>query len=130
MMSRNSSITPTFARRIPLVRFLLLFSVTVSVHCAYVGSRADSQPGLDVHVGNTVEISSSYRYCWYPSIHRFSAKDILVTMQITPEEVDPEGQFSAYCVSRDGGLTWSRRYTMGAGAVVDGAYTQPPRCDG
>jgi BNR repeat-like domain len=117
-------------RPLPLLRFLLLLSVMTSLYCAYVEPRRPTQVGLDVNVGKTVEISSSYRYCWYPTIHRFSAKDILVTMQMTPDEIDPEGQFSAYCVSRDGGLSWSRRYTMGAGAVVDGAYTQTPRPDG
>jgi hypothetical protein len=54
----------------------------------------------------------------------------MVTMRMSPDETNPEGDFSAYCLSKDEGATWSRRYTMGAGANVDGAYTQLPRPDG
>jgi hypothetical protein len=85
---------------------------------------------LTVTVGKTVEITSSKRYCWYPTVHRFSTGEILVTMRMSPDEVHPEGEFSAYCVSGDGGQTWSQRYTMGAGANVDAAYTQVPPSDG
>jgi len=86
--------------------------------------------GLTVAVGRTVEITSSKRYCWYPTVHRFSTGEILVTMRMSPDEVHPEGEFSAYCISVDGGQTWSQRYTMGAGANVDAAYTQEPPPDG
>jgi hypothetical protein len=86
--------------------------------------------GVTVTVGKTIEITSSKRYCWYPTIHRFSTGEILVTMRMSPDETHPEGEFSAYCISRDGGQTWSQRYTMGAGANVDAAYTQEPPPDG
>jgi hypothetical protein len=85
---------------------------------------------MTVSVGKTVEITSSRRYCWYPTIHRFSTGEILVTIRMSPDEVHPEGDFSAYCISKDGGQTWSQRYTMGAGANVDAAYTQEPPPDG
>ena len=85
---------------------------------------------MTVTVGKTIEITSSKRYCWYPTIHRFSTGEILVTMRMSPDEVHPEGEFSAYCISGDGGQTWSQRYTMGAGANVDAAYTQEPPPDG
>ena len=90
----------------------------------------DPAAGMTVTVGKTVEITSSKRYCWYPTIHRFSTGEILVTIRMSPDEVHPEGEFSAYCLSGDGGETWSRRYTMGAGANVDAAYTQVPPPDG
>jgi hypothetical protein len=90
----------------------------------------DEADGLEVQVGKTVEITSSHRYCWYPSVHRFTSGEIMVTARMSPDEVNPEGDFSAYCISKDGGSTWSRRYTMGAGANVDGAYTENPRPDG
>jgi hypothetical protein len=83
-----------------------------------------------VTVGKTIEITSSKRYCWYPTIHRFSTGEILATMRMSPDEVHPEGEFSAYCVSRDEGQTWSQRYTMGAGANIDAAYTQVSPNDG
>jgi hypothetical protein len=54
----------------------------------------------------------------------------MVTMQMAPDEGNPEGDFSAYCISRDGGLTWSRRYTMGAGANVNGGFSYEPEKDG
>jgi len=85
---------------------------------------------LEVHVGKTVEITGSHRYCWYPTVHQFSSQEIMVSARMSPDEVNPEGDFSAYCISKDQGLTWSRRYTMGAGANVDGAYTESPRPDG
>jgi len=86
--------------------------------------------GMTVTVGKTIEITSSKRYCWYPTVHRFSTGEILVTIRMSPDEVHPEGEFCAYCISGDGGHTWSQRYTMGAGANVDAAYTQEPPPDG
>jgi hypothetical protein len=54
----------------------------------------------------------------------------MATMRMSPDECNPEGDFSAYCISKDGGETWSRRYTMGAGGNVDGAWSQTPAPDG
>jgi hypothetical protein len=93
-------------------------------------SPAGDPDDLQVVVGNTVEITTSHRYCWFPSIHKFSTGEIMATMRMSPDEVNPEGDFSAYCISKDGGLTWSRRYTMGAGANVDGAYSDARPPDG
>jgi hypothetical protein len=83
-----------------------------------------------VRVGKRVEITASYNYCWYPTVHRFSTGEIFATMRMSPDEKNPEGEFSAYCLSKDGGQTWSRRYAMGAGANVDAAYSQMPLDDG
>jgi hypothetical protein len=85
---------------------------------------------LTVRVGKTVEITASYNYCWFPTVHRFPTGEILTTMRMSPDDVNPEGEFSAYCLSKDGGQTWSRRYTMGAGANIDVAYSQVPLADG
>jgi len=92
-------------------------------HAGAVASPAGAPDDLQVQVGKTVEITSSRRYCWFPTIHQFSSGEIMATMRMSPDEVNPEGDFSAYCLSKDGGLTWSRRYTMGAGANVDGAWS-------
>lgn len=54
----------------------------------------------------------------------------MATMRMSPDEINPEGDFSAYCISRDQGATWSRRFTMGAGANVDGAWSHAPAPDG
>lgn len=86
---------------------------------------------LTVQVQKTVEITaSSINHCWYPTVHRFSTGEILATMRMSGDDTNPEGEFSAYSISKDGGQTWSRHYTMGTGANVDAAYTQVTREDG
>jgi hypothetical protein len=98
------------------------------------GAAASAAPGLatdiEVRRGATVEISSSRRYCWYPTVHRFSTGELLVTMRMSPDELHPEGEFSAYCLSRDAGATWGPRIPMGAGGNIDAAYTQGSPPDG
>ena len=94
------------------------------------GSCSGGGGRLEVRVGETVEVTSSYNYCWFPTIHQFPTGEILATMRMSPDEEHPEGEFSAYCVSKDGGHTWSRRYTLGAGGNVDAAYTQVAGEDG
>jgi hypothetical protein len=86
--------------------------------------------GPEVLVGKTVEITSSHRYCWYPTIHRFPTWEIMVAVRMSPDEGDPEGDFSAYSISKDAGTTWSRRYTMGSGANMDAAWSPEPEADG
>lgn len=81
---------------------------------------------LDVQVGKTVVITSSRRWCWFPTVHQFQTGEIMVTMRTFQDETNEESDVSAYCISTDGGLTWSRRYTMGAGANTDGAYASRP----
>ena len=93
-------------------------------------SKAKAADQLQVRVAKRVEITSSRRYCWFPGIHRFGSGEILATIRMSPDEWHPEGAFSAYSISKDGGLTWSRRYTMGPGANPDGAFTREPRPDG
>jgi hypothetical protein len=105
--------------------------VTAGVSPVLYRSDAGQPDGLTVQVGKTVEITASnINYCWYPTVHRFPKGEILVTMRMSGDDTNPEGEFSAYCLSKDGGQTWSRRYTMGTGANVDAAYTQVPREDG
>jgi len=86
--------------------------------------------GFSVHVGPTIEITHSHRYCWFPTVHQFPSGKIMVTMRMSPDECNPEGDFSAVAFSADGGLTWSHRYTMGAGANTDGGYSDTPQADG
>ena len=115
------------------LRCFVLFSfltLTLSLSFVLRLGGTDLPSGIIVRVGKTVEITASYNYCWYPTVHRFSTGEILTTMRMSPDETSPEGEFSAYCLSKDGGETWSRRYPMGAGANIDAAYTQVPREDG
>jgi len=68
---------------------------------------------LTVHVGKTVEITRAKDRCWFPSLYQFANKDLIVDMSLHPDTTHPEGGFrEAYCVSRDGGATWSERYPV------------------
>jgi hypothetical protein len=115
------------------VRYLGLFFVltlTTGLSPVLCPGETGQPDELTVRVGKTVEITASYSYCWFPTVHRFSTGEILTTMRMSPDDTSPEGEHSAYCLSKDGGQTWSRRYPMGAGANVDAAYTQVPLEDG
>jgi hypothetical protein len=127
-MARKANLSPSP----PLLTaaFIMTVSVLSQPLWAALPLSGNELEELEVQVGKTVEITSSYRYCWFPTVHRFASGEVVVSMRMSPDEVNPEGDFSAYCISKDGGSTWSRRYTMGAGANVDGAYTESPRSDG
>ena len=84
---------------------------------------------LQVQVGKTIEITSSHRYCWIPNVHQMPTGEILVGIKMFPDENNTEGAFTAYCMSKDGGLTWSRRFTLGAEGY-GGSYSASPRPDG
>jgi len=126
-MSRKNQANPSSR---PLTTIFLITVLAWSPLWALGPLSGNEAEELEVQVGKTVEITSSYRYCWYPTVQRFASGEVMVTMRMSPDEVNPEGDFSAYCISKDGGLSWSRRYTMGAGANVDGAYSESPRPDG
>ena len=104
-----------------------VLTLTTSFSTVLCLGEADQPDELTVQVGKTVEITASYNYCWFPTVHRFSTGEILAAMSMNADDTNPEGELSAYCLSKDGGQTWSQRYTMGAGANVDAAYTQVPR---
>jgi hypothetical protein len=109
--------------------FVVMFATLLSPTLCH--TLTDRSNELTVQVGKTVEITaSSINHCWYATVHRFSTGEILATMRMSGDDTNPEGEFSAYSLSKDGGQTWSRRYTMGAGANVDAAYTQVTREDG
>lgn len=116
------------------LRCLELFLVAVfATHLSPTLCRGQSDRSHEftVQVGKTVEITaSSINHCWYATVHRFSTGEILATMRMSGDDTNPEGEFSAYSISKDGGQSWSRRYTMGSGANVDAAYTQVTRKDG
>lgn len=88
-----------------------------------------TDPSLTIKLEPAIEIASSRERCWFPTVHRFSSGEILVTARMSPDERNPEGEFSAYTVSRDGGRAWSRLYTVGSGANVDASYTQTAGSD-
>jgi hypothetical protein len=88
--------------------------------------QAQAAADLKVTLGQTVEITRSHSWCWFPTIHKFRSGELLVGMVLSPDQINSESAVSAYCLSRDGGLTWSRRYTMGQGANQDGAWSEAP----
>ena len=111
------------------LKYSALFSIlTLTLIFSFVScfGKTDELDRFRIRVSKTVRITASYNYCWYPTVHRFPTGDILTTVRMSPDEANPEGEFSAYCLSKDGGQTWSRRYTMGAGANIDAAYGQVP----
>jgi hypothetical protein len=115
------------------LRYFALFSVlTLTLSLSFVScfGKIDELDHFRIRVGKTVKITASYNYCWFPTVHRFPTGEILTTMRMSPDDTNPEGEFSAYCLSKDGGQTWGRRYTMGAGANIDAAYSQVPLEDG
>src|SRR5208337_2077207 len=122
----NSSPPPLLLKAV----FIMTVSALSQPSWAAPPLSSNEAEELEVQVGKTVEITSSYRHCWFPTVHRFASGELMVTVRMSPDEVNPEGDFSAYCISKDGGLTWTRRYTTGAGANVDGAYSVSPRPDG
>lgn len=114
-----------------LPRYVGIFSVlTLTLSLGFGLERTDEVDHFLIRLGRTVKITASYNYCWYPTVHRFPTGEILTTMRMSPDDTNPEGEFSAYCLSKDGGQTWGRRYTMGAGANIDAAYSQAPLEDG
>ena len=74
------------------------------------GAAAESAAPLNLHLGPTVEITRSHSWCWFPTVHRFRSGEILVSMVLSPDQVNSESAVSAFCLSRDGGQTWSRRW--------------------
>jgi BNR repeat-like domain len=115
------------------LRYSALFSVlTLTLSLSFVScfGNIDELDHFRIRVGKTVKITASYNYCWFPTVHRLPTGEILTTMRMSPDDTNPEGEFSAYCLSKDGGQTWGRRYTMGAGANIDAAYSQVPLEDG
>jgi len=109
-----------------LVTLMTFVFVPISGRGAALG-RTDPDE-LQVQIGKTVEITSSRRYCWFPSVHQFTSGEIMASMTMTRDEGNPEGVFSAYCISKDGGLTWGPRQTVGAGGNT-GSFSDP-RPDG
>lgn len=87
---------------------------------------AEDPASPQVSIGPTVEISRSHGWCWFPTVHKFRSGEILASMVLSPDQINGESAVSAYCLSRDGGMTWSRRYTMGQGANQDGAWSEVP----
>lgn len=120
-------------RRQRSLRYSALFSVLtliLSLNFVSCFGKTDELDHFRIHVGKTVKITASYNYCWFPTVHRFPSGEILATMRMGPDDTNPEGEFSAYCLSKNEGQTWGRRYTMGAGANIDAAYSQAPLEDG
>ena len=122
MNTVKSVSSPTSRERLRPIAFALLVFFASGTH----GRSQPAQGTVRVEIGTTVEITECHEHCWFPTIHRFHSGDLLVTMQMGPDQADAEAEFSAYCISRDGGMTWSQRHTMGDAANADGAWTEEP----
>ena len=89
-----------------------------------LAAPSENLGGFEVQVGKTVEVSRSHSFCWTPTIHQFHSGEIMVAMMLSPDGAGMEMSASGYCLSRDRGLTWGRRYTMGNEADQDGAWSE------
>jgi len=90
---------------------------------------AQAHEASEAKLGATVEITRSHSWCWFPTIHRFRSGEIIVGMVLSPDQINSESATSGYCISKDRGQTWSRRFTMGEGANQDGAWSEAPDKD-
>src|SRR5271166_340501 len=90
------------------------------------GLKADDPDPLVLKVDQTVEITLSHYRCWFPTIHKFRSGEIMVAMSLCADEDNYESAFSAFCISADGGKTWSERHPLGTGAMHDGAWSETP----
>jgi hypothetical protein len=109
----------------------MAFLVGLSLLAPRAGAATPAEKvedGLEVRVGETVEISSSSGYCWFPTINQFPTGEIIVGISMGPDWGSPEGDITGYCLSRDGGHTWSPRYPMSATNLS--AASQNPQKDG
>ncbi len=104
-----------------LVATSLLFSTAKSS-----GQQASN---FEVRLGQTVRITASRGYCWFPSLVRLPAGEIICNVTTSPDETNPEGRSAGSCFSQDGGATWGRRHPL-LGLSSQGAYTPTPLPDG
>jgi hypothetical protein len=74
---------------------------------------AQSAGELNVKIAESVLITSSRGYCWFPNIYRLSDGELFVQMGLGPDTTAPESSFAAFCVSNDGGKTWGPRVSEG-----------------
>jgi hypothetical protein len=95
------------------------YLLTLAVTCFGAGNLRSDPPktnnDLKVRLGETVTITKSHRYCWFPNVSQLSTGEIIVGFFMNPDETHPEGYFSGYCISSDGGRTWGPRFTAGHG---------------
>lgn len=68
---------------------------------------------LSIRVGDTVLITRSRGYCWFPNIYRLTDGELFVKLGLGPDVSAPESNFAAFCVSKDEGKTWSPRVSEG-----------------
>ena len=68
---------------------------------------------INVRLGETVLITESRGYYWFPNIYRLSDGQLFVKLGLGPDTTAPVSNFAAFCVSDDGGRTWSPRVSEG-----------------
>lgn len=107
---------------------LLAASAQVGAASLWHHRKQGKTGSLSIRVGSTVEITRARERCWFPSLYRFPDKTLIATMSMHSDTVHPqEGFREAYCVSRDGGATWSQRYGV---ETVRGVWAEVPSPDG
>lgn len=76
---------------------------------------------LEVKVGKPVLVTSAEgvggALCNFPAIGKLPTGELIVFFGSVQDEAQPERQFGGFCISKDGGKTWSRRINR-IGAVA------------
>ena len=65
-------------------------------------TEASGRDSLNVKVAETVLITKSRAYCWFPNVYKLSSGELIITLGMAPDATDPEGNLggaSAFCVS-------------------------------
>ena len=80
---------------------------------------------MQVNILDPVTITQTQRWCWFPTVQKFSTGEVLAAFWMSPDENDPESMMNGFCISPDGGRTWGARFTKG-----DGGHSRFPFDDG
>jgi hypothetical protein len=131
-MEEESLNRRAFARNILIgAGQLTVLPSSVEVFAATADTTLSDQAkkdALTVRLGKTIEIARSRTRCWFPSVHQFPNKDLIVAMSTHADKVDPEGGYrEAYSLSQDGGTTWSKKYDV---ETLRGVWSELPGPDG
>ena len=85
---------------------------------------------LEVKVLDTVKITESHYYGFFPSLHMLSTGELITAIKMDGDAHHIEANFWAFVISRDKGNTWGFRNTNGMVYKGEAAYTRTPLPDG
>jgi hypothetical protein len=88
--------------RIISLNIVLLLCCNVSSWTREFPATSTQTPdSLSVKVGETVLITRSQGYCWFPNVHRLSTGELFLTLGLGPDTTDPEANLGGTFVNVD-----------------------------